>query len=87
MKNKAKNSKYISVKELAEILGISRIAVFKKIKNGQIPAERFGRSYSIPSDYVLESGGISAYKKAEIERAVGKVVREYGEALKLLGKE
>ena len=93
MENRAKNSEYISVKELSEILGISRIAVFKKIKKGQIPAERFGRSYAIPSDYVLkitedsESGILTERRRAEIECAVGKVVREYGEALKLLGKE
>lgn len=38
---------YMSVKELAKQLGISRIAVFKKIKKGQIKAVRIGRSYVI----------------------------------------
>ena len=42
------SDQYISVMEAAKQLGISRIAVFKKIKNGQIRAERMGRSYSIP---------------------------------------
>lgn len=87
MENKAQKGKYISVQELADILGISRIAVFKRIKKGQIPAERFGRSYAIPRDYASESGGLTENKRAEIERAVGKVVKEYGETLKLLGKE
>mgnify|MGYP001594998345 FL=1 len=87
MENKTQKGKYISVQELADMLGISRIAVFKKIKKGQIPAERFGRSYAIPRDYASESGGLTEYRRAEIERAVGKVVKEYGETLKLLGKE
>ena len=43
MKNSTK--KYLTVKELADLLGISRVAVFKKIKNGQICAEKIGRNY------------------------------------------
>lgn len=43
---------YISVSEAAKQLGISRIAVFKKIKKGQIQAVRMGRSYAIPKSEV-----------------------------------
>ncbi len=39
--------KHISVKEMAQRLGISRIAVFKKIQKGQIQAVKVGRSYVI----------------------------------------
>ena len=38
-----KNKKYYTVKELADILGISRVAVFNKIKKGEIKAEKAGR--------------------------------------------
>ncbi|MCA9402350.1 MAG: excisionase family DNA-binding protein [Candidatus Omnitrophica bacterium] len=38
---------YLSVAEAAARLGISRIAVFKKIKKGQLRAERMGRSYAV----------------------------------------
>lgn len=38
---------YVSVAEAAKILGISRIAVFKKIQKGQLPAVKMGRSYAI----------------------------------------
>lgn len=41
---------YRSVRELAQELGISRIAVFKKIQKGQIKALKVGRSYLIPKD-------------------------------------
>lgn len=38
---------YVSVAQAAETWGISRIAVFKKIKKGQIKAQKIGRSYAI----------------------------------------
>ena len=87
------NNKYISVAELAKILGISRVAVFKRIKKGEIPAEKIGRSYAISSEDVDEiikgkgSGRLTSEKKEVIEDAVEKVVKEYGQTLKLLGKE
>lgn len=31
------------------MLGISRIAVFKKVKKGQLPALRFGRNWAVPA--------------------------------------
>lgn len=93
MENKDKKAIYISVAELAKMLGISRIAVFNKIKKGQIPAEKIGRSYAISMYHVNEiisgssSGVLTEDKKKEIKKAVKKVVKEYGETLKLLGKE
>lgn len=93
MENKAKKAIYISVAELAKILGISRVAVFKRIQKGHIPAEKIGRSYAIPVEYAAEvmhagiGGVLSDQKKEEIKKAVEKVVKEYGETLRLLGKE
>jgi excisionase family DNA binding protein len=93
MANKKEKTTFISIAELAKILGISRIAVFNKIKRGQIPAERIGRSYAISMDDVSHiihgpiQNVLTEDKKKDIGTAVEKVVREYGEALKLLGKE
>ena len=93
MENKDKKSIYISITELAKMLGISRVAVFKKIKKGQIPAEKIGRSYAISMEHVDEivqhgkSRILTEEKKVEIQKAVQKVIKEYGETLKLLGKE
>ena len=93
MENKGKKAIFVSVAELAKMLGISRIAVFNKIKKGQIPAEKIGRSYAISMEHVNEiiSGSnlnvLTEDKKEEIKKAVEKVVKEYGETLKLLGKE
>jgi len=93
MENKGKKAIYISVAELAKTLGISRIAVFNRIKKGQIPAEKIGRSYAILVENVNEIVSdsiprvLTEEKKEELKKAVEKVVKEYGETLKLLGKE
>ena len=42
---------FISIQQLANMLGISRIAVYKKIKKGRIKAVRIGRSYAISRKY------------------------------------
>ncbi len=40
---------YYSIPEAAALLGLSRIAVFKKVKKGQLPALRFGRNWAVPA--------------------------------------
>ena len=81
--------KYVSIEQLSRFLGISRIAVYKKVKKGQIKAIRIGRSYAIPARYINEIFGkeLSPKEKKEIDRAVKKTVMEYGEVMKLLAKE
>jgi len=40
---------YYSIPEAAAKLGLSRIAVFKKVKKGQLAALRFGRNWAVPA--------------------------------------
>lgn len=47
---------YLSVAEAAVELGVSRVAVFKKIKKGQLKAERMGRSYAILKSELVQQG-------------------------------
>ena len=84
-----KNSKYMSIQELAKILGISRIAVYKKVKKGDIKAVRIGRSFAIPKKYIdsILGRSLGAKERGRIDAAVKKTVKEYGEVLKLLGRE
>lgn len=82
-----KNKQFLSTTELAKILGVSHVAVYKKIKSGQIKAIRVGRNFVIDK---RDLGGILDEKltqrdKDQIAKAVRKTVREYGETLKLLG--
>lgn len=43
---------YYSIPQTAKKLGVSRIAIYKKVKNGSINAVRVGRSYAIVSDEI-----------------------------------
>jgi len=81
------NKEFLTTTELAKLLGISRVAVFKKIKKGEIKAEKIGRNFVIrKKDLEIILGNVLSKKdKTEIEKAVKKVVKEYGETLKLLG--
>lgn len=81
--------KFLSTTELAAILGISRVAVFKKIKKGEIKATKVGRNYVIAKKDLEDVFGetLSEQRKKELTKAVKKTVKEYGETLRLLGKE
>jgi excisionase family DNA binding protein len=82
-------NEYLSISQFAKILGVSRIAIYKKIKKGQIEATRIGRSYVIPKKYLTDITGktLSDKDKKIIDEAVKKTFKEYGEVLKLLGRE
>lgn len=83
------NNKYLTTIEIAKILGISRIAVFKQIKKGQLKAEMLGGVYFIDKN---ELGGVFRKRLDKVEENMGttvvnKTVKEYGPALEKLGKE
>ena len=80
---------YLTTAKLAKLLGISRIAVFKKIKSGKIKAKKIGRNFVIDKKGLggILDESLTEKRKAEISEAVKQTVKEYGETLKLLGKE
>jgi excisionase family DNA binding protein len=80
---------FLSTSEAAKLLGISRIAVFKKIKSGAIKAKKVGRNFVIAKEELPDILGetLTPRKKQLIEAAVKKTVEEYGETLRLLGQE
>jgi excisionase family DNA binding protein len=79
--------RFLSTAQLAKKLGISRIAVYKKIKNGQIKAQKVGRNFVIDKNDLggLIGTDLSAAEKLELNQAVERTVRDYGETLRLLG--
>ena len=81
--------KFITIPELAKLLGLSRIEVYRKVKKGQIPAIKIGRNYAISDRDINHILGkeMSDKEKKRIDAAVRKTVREYGEVLRKLGKE
>lgn len=84
-----KKGDFITIPQLANILGISRIAAYRKVKNGQIKAVRIGRNFAIDRKYILSILGktLGQEDKKQIDDAVKKTIKEYGQTLKLLGLE
>ncbi|MBI4449987.1 excisionase family DNA-binding protein [Candidatus Uhrbacteria bacterium] len=78
-----------STTEVARLLGVSRIAVFKKVKQGKIRAERVGRKYVIHAEDLPAVLGVvlTNREKRRLDDAVDRTVKEYGETLRLLGRE
>ncbi len=84
---------YLTVAQVAKILKISRVAVYKRVKRGQLEAIRIGKYYAIPKEGVLKKIRrikkhiLSPEEKMNIKEAVEKTFDEYGEVLKKLGDE
>lgn len=81
--------KYITIPQLAKMIGKSRIAVYKDVKSGKIKAEKIGKMHVITDKEVTHILGKKTTQKdkSRIEKAVRKTVDEYGEVLRKLGKE
>lgn len=82
-------SAFIGTGELAKFLGVSRVTVFNRIKSGEIKAQKAGRNFVVQRAALPEilRTTVGAREKNEIKKVVKRVVREYGETLRLLGKD
>ena len=83
------DKKFLSVSELAGLMNISRQAVLKKIKTGQIIAEKVGKNFVIQKKDLagVIYDELTEKLKKEIEKGITRVIDEYGEVLKKLGEE
>lgn len=84
-----KKEKYLTIPQLAKILGVTRIAIYKKVKKGEIKSIRIGRNFAIPIEEAENISGktLSEEDKKIIDKAVNKTISEYGDVLKKLGRE
>ena len=83
------DKKYITIPELAKLLGVSRAAVYKRVKKGEIPAIRPGKAYLISDPDVQRILGkrLTKKDKDQVEIAIQRIVHEYSDVLKWLSKE
>ena len=44
--------RFLTVAEVAEMMRVSNMTVYRLVKSGELPAVRFGRSYRIPETAV-----------------------------------
>lgn len=85
--------KYLSIPQVAKMLGVSRMAIYKKVKARKIKAIKIGKNYAIPEEYIMGIIGkivdkpLTKEDKLRIEKVLKKTIDEYSELLKLLGDE
>ncbi len=80
---------FVSTSEAAKILGVSRITVFNRIKLGKIPAVKVGRNFVIRKSDVLKAAGelLTSGQKRDIDKAIKRATKQYGDVFRRLGKE
>ncbi|MDQ5886013.1 MAG: 17 protein [Patescibacteria group bacterium] len=69
------SEKLYSTPEVAKILGMSRIAVFKKIKTGKLKAVKVGKGYVVAKADLME------HYRLKLKKAQKKMVPEPEEGL------
>ena len=88
-----KEKPYFSIAEVAQILGLSRTAVYNKVKKGQIEAIQIGRSFAISDKTIkklvksIRGTPLGNKEKEEVDKVIARTIAEYGETLKRLGSE
>ncbi|MFF7291560.1 helix-turn-helix domain-containing protein [Microbacterium sp. NPDC008134] len=47
--------RFLTVAEVAEIMRVSKMTVYRLVHSGDLPAIRFGRSYRVPESAVADA--------------------------------
>ncbi|MBU1092251.1 helix-turn-helix domain-containing protein [Patescibacteria group bacterium] len=84
------NKAWLSTSEVAKIVGVNRVTVFRWVRDGHIAADKVGKTYLISRealDSYLGKENLTETRKQEIDQNVDLIFKEYGQALKLLGDE
>lgn len=79
---------YLSIPQAAKELGVNRVVLYRKVREGAIVAVRVGKNYIIHRSQMNPvHRPLTDSDKRRIEKAVTKVVKEYGDVLRWLAKE
>ena len=81
---------FFSTAEVAKILNVTRVTVFRWIKDGSIKANKIGRNYVIPHEEIikhLDARPLTEGDKEEIKSLVERTIKDYGETIRMLGRE
>ena len=47
--------KFLTIAEVASVMRVSKMTVYRLVHSGELPAVRFGRSYRVPESAVTEA--------------------------------
>jgi excisionase family DNA binding protein len=54
--------RFLTVAEVADMMRVSNMTVYRLVKSGELPAVRFGRSYRIPESAVAAAVQLPAVR-------------------------
>ena len=54
--------RFLTVAEVAEMMRVSNMTVYRLVQSGKLPAVRFGRSYRIPESAVAAAIELPDYR-------------------------
>jgi len=83
-----KDKKFLTTKEVAAIFKITDRHVRRLIKANIIPAKKIGRNFIIEAEQlnpIFQKA--TASEKEFVHKTMNKIIKDYGETLKLLGNE
>ncbi|GAB3299114.1 MULTISPECIES: helix-turn-helix domain-containing protein [Pseudoclavibacter] len=55
MANDLSDVRFLTVAEVAELMRVSKMTVYRLVHSGELPAVRFGRSFRVPESAVSEA--------------------------------
>ena len=53
--NALRDVRFLTVAEVADMMRVSRMTVYRLVHSGQLPAIRFGRSFRVPESAVTQA--------------------------------
>ena len=53
--NALRDVRFLTVAEVADMMRVSRMTVYRLVHSGELPAIRFGRSFRVPESAVAET--------------------------------
>src|SRR3954465_7268028 len=67
-----KDVRFVTVAEVADMMRVSKMTVYRMVHAGELPAIRFGRSFRVPESAVADvlRGGVAGVGEAGPNRAV-----------------
>jgi excisionase family DNA binding protein len=54
MANDLRDVRFLTVAEVADMMRVSRMTVYRLVHSGELPAIRFGRSFRVPESAVAQ---------------------------------
>jgi len=85
----AQTNKLFTVPQLADLLGVSRVTIWRKVRSGEIPAQNVGGMNLISQEEISHvlSKNITQAEKDAIDEAVRKGIADFSEVFKELARE